>query len=455
MSKTIADINKKIENRTVQVFRADEMTRMVREIGAEKAAETVDVVTTGTFGAMCSSGVFLNFGHFQPPIRMERIRLNDVDAYGGLAAVDTYLGAAQPSRHRGIDYGGGHVIEDLLKGNKVRLKAYSSGTDCYPRKKLLTEISLDDLNQAVLCNPRNAYQRYNAATNSTPETLFTYMGKLLPRFGNITFSGAGELSPLMNDPEFKTIGVGTRIFLGGGQGYVMGNGTQHDPDNGFSTLMVKGDLKNMSPDFVRAATFAGYGCTLYVGIGIPIPILNGDLVRSTSVSDREIHTSVLDYGHSETGKKVLGTVSYAELKSGRVNLDGREVRCSSLSSTHGAIEIAGRLKDWIHRGMFFLTQPVEPIANHGPLEVASRIYLKNTRDPYPVADHDGSRRVVRFWEKNRCIHCGLCLSFCPRDVFKAKKGGKISADETLCNHCDRCSDICPVGAIHHDYQSKQ
>ena len=36
-----------------------------------------------------------------------------------------------------------------------------------------------------MCNPRNAYQRYNAATNTTDRLLHTYMGTLLPNTGNI------------------------------------------------------------------------------------------------------------------------------------------------------------------------------------------------------------------------------------------------------------------------------
>ena len=448
MYKTISEINKKIKNKTVRVVRADEMTRIVGEIGAESAAEIVDVVTTGTFGAMCSSGVFLNFGHFNPPIRMSRIRINDVDAYGGLAAVDAYLGATQPSVNRGFRYGGAHVIEDLLIGNKVTLRATSPGTDCYPRKKLVTEITLADMNQAVLCNPRNAYQRYNAATNSSLEHKYTYMGKLLSGYGNITFSGSGELSPLMNDPEFKTIGIGTRIFLGGAKGYVIGNGTQHDPENGFSTLMVKGDLKKMSRDFVRAASFPGYGCSLYMGIGIPIPVLNVDMARSTSISDREIFTSLLDYGYSKKCKPILKKVSYAELKSGQVKLDGRLIKSSCLSSYARAVEIAEVLKEWICSGTFFISEPVEPVESRGSTGTASRIYLKGEqkRSVSPVSD---SGRDGRFWDSEKCIHCGLCLSICRNDVFKTGVNSVIKADETLCNRCGLCSDICPVGAINH------
>jgi len=357
--KTIEEINQKIREGNVCVVRADEMPEIVEELGAEKAAEEVDVVTTGTFGAMCSSGVFLNFGHSEPPIKMQRVWLNDVEAYTGIAAVDAYLGAAQLSETRGMEYGGAHVIEDLVSGKSVELRAVAYGTDCYPRKEITTTVALEDLNQAIMVNPRNAYQRYNAATNSTDRTLYTYMGTLLPRFGNVTFSGAGALSPLNNDPEYRTIGVGTRIFLCGAKGYVVGEGTQHSPKNHFGTLMVSGNLKEMSPKFLNAATFPKYGATLYVGIGIPIPILDADMARKTAIKDEDIKVNILDYGVASRNRPVIRTVSYAELKSGKVEISGEEVPTSPLSSYRMALEIAEELKRRIERGEFFLTAPVE------------------------------------------------------------------------------------------------
>jgi len=133
MKKTIEQINYKIKKGKAKVVTADEMTKIVGEIGHKKAFEKIDVVTTGTFGAMCSSGVFFNFGHADPPIKMAKIYLNGVEAYTGLAAVDAYLGAGQLSENYGMDYGGAHVIESLVKGESVVLKASSYGTDCYPR----------------------------------------------------------------------------------------------------------------------------------------------------------------------------------------------------------------------------------------------------------------------------------------------------------------------------------
>ncbi len=288
MEKTIELINERICDGNAVVVTAERMPGVVAELGEEGALAEVDVVTTGTFGAMCSSGAFLNFGHADPPIRMERVWLNDVEAYGGLAAVDAYIGATQQSETRRDQYGGAHVIEDLVSGRRVELRGSSRGTDCYPRRTIRTELGLEDLNQAVMLNPRNAYQRYNAAVNTTDRVLHTYMGMLLPNHGNVSYSGAGVLNPLSNDPSLRFIGPGVPIFLGGAEGMVVGEGTQASPAGGFGTLMVSGDLKAMKPEYLRAATMHGYGVTLYVGVGVPIPVLDLEAVRATAVTDADI-----------------------------------------------------------------------------------------------------------------------------------------------------------------------
>jgi uncharacterized protein (DUF39 family)/predicted transcriptional regulator len=361
MHKSIGQINERIRDGSARVVTAEEMPRIVDELGEEGALKEVDVVTTGTFGAMCSSGAFLNFGHSEPPIRMERIWLNDVEAYGGLAAVDTYIGATQQSDTQDERYGGAHVIEDLVSGKSVELRASSRGTDCYPRRSIATELLLENLNQAIMCNPRNAYQRYNAATNTTDRLLHTYMGTLLPNTGNVTFSGAGLLNPISNDPKLRLIGSGVPIFLCGAQGMVVGEGTQHSPAGGFGTLMVTGNLKEMSPDYLRAATMTGYGVTLYVGLGVPLPVLDLDVVRATAVRDEDISVDLLDYGVPSRTRPQVRSVTYAELRSGAVEINEEEVRTSSLSSFRRARQVAGELKSWIEKGRMQLALPTRPI----------------------------------------------------------------------------------------------
>lgn len=361
MEKSLDLINARIRDGSARVVTADEMPAIVDELGEEGALAEVDVVTTGTFGAMCSSGAFFNFGHADPPIRMERVWLNDVEAYAGIAAVDAYLGATEEADTKDRLYGGAHVLEELVAGGTVELRATSRGTDCYPRRSITTELLLEDMNQAIMLNPRNSYQCYNAASNTTDRTLNTYMGTLLPRCGNVSYSGAGTLSPLANDPDFRVVGGGVPIFLAGAGGMIVGEGTQHSAGGGFGTLMVTGDMKKMRQDFLRAAVMNGYGVTMYVGIGVPIPVLDTGIVRNTAVRDEDIMTSIIDYGTPRRDRPSLAKVSYADLKSGSVEIGSEIVRTSSLSSYRKARTVAVELKDWIERGKMELALPTRRI----------------------------------------------------------------------------------------------
>jgi uncharacterized protein (DUF39 family)/CBS domain-containing protein len=388
MEKPIDLINTRIRDGNARVVTAEEMPALVDELGEAGALKEVDVVTTGTFGAMCSSGAFFNFGHADPPIRIERAWLNDVEAYSGVAAVDVYLGATQESETYGSRYGGAHVLEDLVAGKQIELRATSKGTDCYPRKTLKTELLLEDMNQAIMCNPRNAFQRYGAATNTTDRTLHTYMGTLLPGAGNVSFSGAGMLSPLANDPGLRMIGGGVPIFLCGARGMVIGEGTQSSPASNFANLMTTADMKDMSQNFLRAATFTGYGASLYVGVGIPIPVVDLEVVRSTAVRDEDIVTPLVDYGVPNRDRPVIREVSYAELKSGAVEINGEEVKTSSLSSYRKAREIAGVLKDWIEAGTMELSLPARRLnpakASHPMRDTAQTPRVRDIMDIHVV-----------------------------------------------------------------------
>ncbi|MHB8704981.1 MAG: homocysteine biosynthesis protein [Coriobacteriia bacterium] len=386
MSKTWEEINARIASGEAVVMTAEEFGVLAADEGVKAAARRVDVVTTGTFGPMCSSGAVLNFGHSDPPIRMGRITLNDVEAYGGLAAVDTYIGVTQPSAVKGIEYGGAHVIEDLLRGKSVRLRAWSQGTDCYPRTEIDTWVTLEDLNQAYLFNPRNAYQNYAVAVNSSDQSLHTYLGTLLPRFGNATYCSAGALSPLLNDPTYRTIGIGSRIFVAGAQGYVAWEGTQHNPnqqrdDNGVpvapsGTLAVIADLKHASAEYFSAATFTGYGTSAFVGIGVPIPVLDEDIAATLALTDADITATVFDYGVPRRSRPSLGRVTYAQLRSGEIEVDGQKISTGPISSLPKARAIAAELKRWITEERFTLTQPLQVLPQPGsqavkPLEIRS------------------------------------------------------------------------------------
>ena len=381
--KTIAEINQKIKKGDVVVVTAEEIIDIVQKKGAKKASQEVDVVTTGTFGPMCSSGAYFNIGHSKPRIKIGGgvCKLNDIPAYAGFAATDIYLGAtALPDddpRNKvypgEFKYGGGHVIQELLEGKDIRLEAQTYGTDCYPRKKLETLISLKDLNEAVLFNIRNCYQNYNVAVNRSDRMIYTYMGTLKPNFGNANYCSAGQLSPLLKDPFYRTIGVGTRIFLGGGIGYVAWHGTQHNPGaprkesgipvGGAGTLAVIGDLKQMKANWLRGVSMIGYGTSLSVGIGVPIPVLDEEVALRAAVRDEEIFAPVIDYSqdYPQFNPVSIQEVSYAQLRSGSITVGGREIPTGALSSYSRAREIAEELKLWIKKGDFLLSEPVSSL----------------------------------------------------------------------------------------------
>ncbi|BDQ34276.1 homocysteine biosynthesis protein [Pseudodesulfovibrio portus] len=381
VNKTVKEINERIRKGKAVVVNAEEMVAIVRKEGKVKAAREIDVVTTGTFSPMCSSGLLFNIGQQPPVMKVSKLWLNNVPCYSGIAAVDAYLGATEPSEddplnkvHPGrFAYGGGHVMEDLLRGKAVHLRAEAYGTDCYPRKNLDKDVTLADLPNAVMLNPRNCYQNYNAAVNLTSRTIYTYMGPLKANSSNVNFATAGQLSPLFNDPFYRTIGMGTRIFLGGGIGYVIGEGTQHVqkpkrnerglPENPSGTLMLKGDFKKMNPRYVRGQSLVGYGASLAVGVGIPIPILNEEMAWFTGVSDADITMPVKDYGYDYPNgiPRELTRASFEELRSGEVTVNGKKTSTVPVTSYSMSLEVADTLKEWIEKGEFLLTEKVEDI----------------------------------------------------------------------------------------------
>ncbi|MBO1059276.1 MAG: hypothetical protein HEQ27_23350 [Dolichospermum sp. JUN01] len=373
--RTIAEINEKITRKRAVVWTAEELKARVAEIGVSKAAKEVDVITTGTFEPMESSGAIINLGHTDPPIKIRRCWLDGVPAYAGFGAVDLYLGASCPvDSLDGEDLrerGGGHVIEDLIAGKSIQVRAVGQVTDCYPRATFETTVTRDTINQFYLFNPRNLYQNFIVGVNGGDRPLHTYLGPLQPRLGNAVYSNPGSLSPLLNDPDLQLVGIGTKIFLAGGIGYVAWEGTQHfplqkrlenrTPIGPSATLALIGDAKQMDARWIRGCYFKSYGPSLMMGVGVPLPVLNAGVVERCAVQDKDLVAPIVDFSIPRRVRPTFGLVSYAQLKSGRITIEGRTVRVASLASLFLSRQVAQELKQWIKEGIFTLTEPVAPI----------------------------------------------------------------------------------------------
>lgn len=379
--RTLAEINDKIRRRRAVVRTVEELKARVAEAGVAQTAKEVDVITTGTFEPMESSGAIINLGHTDPPIKIRKCWLDGVPAYAGFGAVDLYLGATQavdyssmgevPDAEETRERGGAHVIEDLIAGKPVQLRAIGQVTDCYPRASFETTIARETINQFYLYNPRNLYQNFIVGVNGGDRPLYTYLGPLQPRLSNAVYSNPGAISPLLNDPELKLVGIGTQIFLGGSIGYVAWEGTQHfplqkrlpnqTPIGPAATLALVGDAKQMNPKWVRGCYFKNYGPSLMLGVGVPLPVLNEEVVNRCAVQDKDIVAPVVDFSIPRRVRPTFGLVSYAQLKTGRITIDGKSVRTAPLASIFRSRQVALELKQWIEQGEFTLTEPVASI----------------------------------------------------------------------------------------------
>ena len=368
--RTIAEINDKISKKKAVVWTITELKTRIIETSITQAAKEVDVITTGTFEPMESSGAIINLGHTEPPIKIRSCWLDGIPAYSGFGAVDLYLGATQIAEdlEESKERGGGHVIEDLIAGKPVHLRAIGQVTDCYPRSTFETTITRETINQFYLFNPRNLYQNFIVGVNGGDRPLFTYLGPLMPNLGNAVYSNSGAISPLFNDPDLEIIGVGTRIFLGGGIGYITWEGTQHfplqkrlsnrTPIGPAATLALIGDAKQMQSQWVRGCYFKNYGPSIMLGVGIPLPVLNEKVVANCSIQDQDIVAPVVDFSIPRRVRPTFGLVSYAQLKSGRIKIEGKLVRSAPLASIFLSHQIALELKEWIEAGEFTLTESV-------------------------------------------------------------------------------------------------
>lgn len=307
--------------------------------------------------------------------------MNDVPAYAGLAAVDAYLGATElpeddpqnkvyPGQFK---YGGAHVIEDLVAGRSVHLRATSYGTDCYPRRSLDRTVTLADLACAQLLNPRNCYQNYNAAVNCTSRTIYTYMGPLKPDMRNVNFATAGCLSPLFNDPWFRTIGTGDAHFprrrarLRHRRGHTARSLTsahrERAPPQRFGH--AHGVRRSQGHETALSARPVPHRVWRVAvgGRGDSIPILNEEMAAFTGVSNEDILMPVKDYGYDYPNglPRVIQHVRFSDLLSGEVEIQGRKIPTVPLTSHVISLEIADTLKAWIEKGEFLLTEAVDRI----------------------------------------------------------------------------------------------
>jgi uncharacterized protein (DUF39 family) len=133
-------------------------------------------------------------------------------------------------------------------------------------------------------------------------------------------------------------------------------------------LALIGDAKQMNPKWVRGCYFKNYGPSIMLGVGIPLPVLHEEVIVHCAVQDQDLAAPIVDFSIPRRVRPTFGLVSYAQLKSGRITIEGKSVRVAPLASIHLSRQVASELKQWIDAGQFTLTEPVASI----PME---RVFL--------------------------------------------------------------------------------
>ena len=84
-----------------------------------------------------------------------------------------------------------------------------------------------------------------------------------------------------------------------------------------------------------------------------------------------------------------------------------------------------------------------------------------------LIDESGSSRKFKtgdwrsfrpVWDKSKCIHCMMCVGWCPEDCIPTEgSGNNIKRKETdldYCKGCGICANICPVKCLKMEEEAK-
>ncbi len=302
VKRTIQELKTKIKSGSAVIMTATELCDLVRS-GESISMKDVDVVTSATRAVMSGTMAILSFrvSNKCEFTRAAEIYLDGVPAVLGPAPNENLgwidclvMGTAKNSKNE--QYGGGHLFRNLVEGKEIEVFVRS-----IEGKEISATTSLKEMPYAMMFLTRGvcALMVY---TNPAPEPMKTIFS--VKEFGGnlseATFSGCGELSPIKNDLEFHTFGIGTRILLNGAEGYILGKGTLSSNNRrNFSGIA---DMHHMDPEYMGGFKTSASPEVISTW-AVPIPILNEDVFRTACVTDDLLELPIVDvYGRDHLGK---------------------------------------------------------------------------------------------------------------------------------------------------------
>ena len=370
MTRTIEEINEKIKSGKAHVLTAQEAKSVIKEKGVSYLFQSTDVVTFASFEMHTDALVHLDFGQTDPLIYFSEAFINNVPAYP-IGPTDLVVSVIAQARDN-PQYSGSHILEDLVNKKDLNLKTIGKNLEVFTNKEFETWFNLSQLNHGRLLLNQAVTQNNIVATNSGTKDINSHMGTLIAKMENSTFNSSSYLNPLINDPYCKHIGIGTKIWIAGAQGLVIGHGSYHNPNQKRNNLGIPvgpattvsaiTDISDMSPKWVRGGYIKSFGPVLFIGVGIPIPLLDEETARNISITDENIHSTLVDFSIPRRTKPTFGQCTYEELRTSTVVINKKPTLTAPLSSMSYAIEICSELKKSITKGDFYLTKKTSDIS---------------------------------------------------------------------------------------------
>jgi uncharacterized protein (DUF39 family) len=360
----------------LRVRLAADWRTLVAEVGLADAYAATDVVVAADAGFTDQGSLHLHLGPTDPPIRLRKPSLGGIAAQAGGGGADLVLpiggGLAEGQRR-----GGAQVLAELLAGVSVDFNSTGERTRLQPRRELHTRLDLERIGGGRLLLHRAIVENGVVAVSSADGLLPSPYGSLLGPFANALYTAGGAGSIGLAMPGLAQLGPGSPLLVAGAIGWVLGSGSAHQSRprrlkggqarTPGAVAAVSVDLHELQDGWLRPCFFEGHGSALLVPIAAPIALLDGVIARQAATGDAQLEAPVLDVAIPRRIKPSLGSVSYARLKSGEMELEGRRMRSAPAHSPRLAEAIGRELAQRLRDGSFPLRPPLRPLTRRSSL----------------------------------------------------------------------------------------
>ncbi len=376
IERSETDLRRRQQRGELRVRTAADFRRLVREHGLNAAYDTTDVVVAADAGFTDQASLHLSLGPTDPPIRLREVQLDGVQglASGGAGELVLPVGGGLGEQ---APHSGAQLLGALLAGGALPFDASGEATALHPRRDLHTELDLERIGSGRLLLHRAISENGVVAVSSAAGLCSSPWGPLLGPYGTALWSCGGAGSIGLTMPGLSLLGPGSPVLVAGAVGWVLGAGSGHQPGPGRqpgghaltpgATVAVSVDLQDLHGRWLRPCFFPGHGSALLVAIAAPVPLLNPATALAAAAGPEQLQTPVLDVAIPRRIKPALGSVAYAQLASGSIEVNGRQLRCAPAHSPRLAAEIATELVHRLQRNHFPIRLPVLPLQSRPTL----------------------------------------------------------------------------------------